>query len=133
MPPLKRLETRMAALRMTNRSIVLAFLLSLAACGTLSRGSGSSDGPGQDEVTAVQVENRGFADMTLYAVRSSQRVRLGIVPGHSTKVFDVPRTLMGGLTQLRFIADPIGATRRSVSEEITVAPGDTVVMTIPPR
>ena len=114
---------------MINRSIVLAFLLSLAACGTLSPGSGGS---GQDEATAVQVENRGFVDMTVYAVRSSQRVRLGIVPGHSTRVFDVPRTLMGGLTQLRFIADPIGATRRSVSEEITVAPGDTVVMTIPP-
>ena len=114
---------------MTNRSIVLAFLLSLAGCGTLSPGSGGS---GQDEATAVQVENRGFVDMTVYAVRSTQRVRLGLVPGHSTRVFDVPRTLMGGLTQLRFVADPIGATRLSVSEEITVAPGDTVVMTIPP-
>jgi hypothetical protein len=39
---------------------------------------------------------------------------------------------MSGLTQLRFIADPIGSTRASVSEEITVAPGDTVMMTIPP-
>jgi hypothetical protein len=27
------------------------------------------------------------------------------------------------LTPLRFIADPIGGTRPSVSEEITVAPG----------
>jgi len=131
-PPLKRLETLDGCPPMTNRSIVLAFILSLAACGTLSRGSGGAGGTDQNEVTAVQIENRGFADMTVYAVRSSQRVRLGIVPGHSTKVFDVPRTLMGGLTQLRFIADPIGATRRSVSEEITVAPGDTVVMTIPP-
>jgi len=39
---------------------------------------------------------------------------------------------LGGLATLRFIADPIGATRPSVSEEITVAPGDTVMMTIPP-
>jgi hypothetical protein len=114
---------------MINRSIVLAFLFSLAACSTVPPGSGGAD---QNERTAVQVENRGFADMTVYAVRSSQRVRLGIVPGHSVKVFDVPRALLGGLTPLRFIADPIGTTRPSVSEEITVAPGDTVFMTIPP-
>jgi hypothetical protein len=68
----------------------------------------------------------------VYALRSSQRVRLGIVPGHSTRVFDVPRGLLGGLVTLRFIADPIGTKRPSVSEEITVAPGDTVVMRIPP-
>lgn len=114
---------------MTSRSIVLASFLAIVACSTVSPGSGGAD---QNDRTAVQVENRGFADMTVYAVRSSQRIRLGIVPGHSVKVFDVPRALMGGLTPLRFIADPIGTTRASVSEEITVAPGDTVVMTIPP-
>lgn len=114
---------------MTIRSIGLAFFLAILACSTVGSGSGGAD---QNARTAVQVENRGFADMTVYAVRSSQRVRLGMVPGHSVKVFDVPRALIGGLTPLRFIADPIGTTRPSVSEEITVTPGDTVVMTIPP-
>jgi hypothetical protein len=94
--------------------------------------SPGSGGAGQDERTAIEVENQGFQDMTVYALRSSQRVRLGIVPGHSTRVFEVPRALLGGLATLRFIADPIGTTRPSVSEEITVAPGDTVVMRIPP-
>jgi hypothetical protein len=56
-----------------------------------------------------------------------------MAPGHSTTLLDVPRGLVSGLTPLRFIADPIGGTRPSVSEEITVAPGDTVVMTIPPQ
>lgn len=130
MPTLKRFEPlHSAGSPMTKRSIGLAFFLAIAACSTVPPGSGVAD---QDARTAVQVENRGFQDMTVYAVRSSQRIRLGIVPGHSTKVFDVPRALLGGLTPLRFIADPIGTTRASVSEEITVAPGDTVVMTIPP-
>jgi hypothetical protein len=40
--------------------------------------------------------------------------------------------LIAGLTPLRFIANPIGGNHASVSEEITVAPGDSVVMTIPP-
>ena len=45
--------------------------------------------------------------------------------------FTIPSTLLSGLTPMRFIADPIGGSRASVSQEITVAPGDTVLMTIP--
>ena len=116
---------------MKNRLIAISlFLLLTAACSTLPAGSG---GPNQDQRAAVRVENQGFADMTVYAARSSERVRLGLVPGHSSTVFDVPAGLVSGSTPLRFIADPIGSNRLSVSEEIMVAPGDTVVMTIPPN
>ena len=106
------------------------FFVALAACRSMGPGSASTD---PDQRTAVQVDNRGFSDMTVYPARSAQRVRLGMAPGHSTTLLDVPRGLVSGLTPLRFIADPIGGTRPSVSEEITVAPGDTVVMTIPPQ
>jgi hypothetical protein len=115
---------------MKTRLIALALLLvSLAACSTLPAGSASAS---QNQRASVRVENQGFADMTVYAARSSERVRLGLVPGHSSAVFDVPAGLVSGLTPLHFIADPIGSARLSVSEEIMVAPGDTVVMTIPP-
>ena len=116
---------------MKRKSAVLAlFIVALVACRTMAPGSGSTD---QNQRTAVQVDNRGFADMTVYAARSAQRVRLGMAPGNSTTLLNVPHGLVSGLTPLRFIADPIGGTRPSVSEEITVAPGDTVVMTIPPN
>ena len=39
---------------------------------------------------------------------------------------------VNGLTPLRFVTDPIGGNRASVSQEITVLPGDTVVLTVPP-
>jgi hypothetical protein len=70
--------------------------------------------------------------MTVYAERSSQRIRLGIANGNSKTNLNVPSVLMSGLTPLRFVADPIGGRRASVSQEITVAPGDTVVLQIPP-
>ncbi len=115
---------------MKSRSIVLALLFLFAvACSTMAPGTGSSN---QNQPTAVRVDNQAFADMTVYAARSAQRVRLGIATGHSVSVFKVPPGLISGLTPIRFIADPIGGTRPSVSEEITVAPGDTVMMTIPP-
>jgi hypothetical protein len=115
---------------MKSKSIVAAILIaSAAACSTFSRGSSAPD---QNQPTVVEVDNQGFQDMDVYAVRSGQRWRLGLATGASKTKLTIPRTLLSGLTPLRFIADPIGGKRASVSQEITVGPGDTVVMTIPP-
>ncbi|HEX9250332.1 MAG TPA: hypothetical protein VF856_12575 [Gemmatimonadaceae bacterium] len=104
-------------------------LLGASACKTFSHGAGASD---QNYPTVVQVDNQGFLDMNIYAARSSQRVRLGTAAGNSKTNLTIPPGLVTGLTPLRFIADPIGGSRASVSMEITVAPSDTVVLTIPP-
>ena len=104
-------------------------LLVLSACNGFKRGSGAPD---LNQPTVVQVDNRGFLDMAVYAARSVERIRLGTATGNSKTNLRIPSSLVNGLTPLRFIADPIGATRASVSEEITVAPGDTVVLLIPP-
>lgn len=113
--------------------VVRAFVISLAVlilagCNGFKRGSAAD----VNAPTVVQVDNQAFLDMAVYAVRSSERVRLGTANGNRKTNLTVPRGLVSGITPLRFIADPIGATRASVSEEITVAPGDTVVLTIPP-
>jgi hypothetical protein len=115
---------------MKSKSIVVAiFLTAVVACSTFSRGSGTAD---QNQPTVVEVDNQGFQDMDVYAVRSGQRWRLGLATGTSKTKLTIPQTMVSGLTPLRFIADPIGGRRASVSQEITVSPGDTVVMTIPP-
>ncbi|HJP59531.1 MAG TPA: hypothetical protein VJ865_06015 [Gemmatimonadaceae bacterium] len=115
---------------MSTRFIVLAAtLVSLAACNGFKRGSGAVN---PNEPTTLQVDNQGFLDMAVYAVRSVERIRLGTATGNSKTNLRIPSALVNGLTPMRFIADPIGATRASISEEITVSPGDTVVLTIPP-
>ena len=80
----------------------------------------------------VQVDNRGFADMLIYAVSGSQRVRLGLATGNSTKSFSIPAALIRGSSPLKFLADPIGGSRSPITEEIVVQPGDVVALTIPP-
>ena len=80
----------------------------------------------------LQVENRGFADMVIYAVSGAQRLRLGLATGNSTKSFSIPSTLLRGAGPLRFLADPIGGSRTPISEEMVVQPGDVVTLTIPP-
>ncbi len=114
---------------MRIRSIAFALLLlGIAGCNAFSRGSGTD----QSQPTVLQVDNQGFLDMDVFAARSVERVRLGIAPGNSKTNFRIPPSLISGLTPLRFIADPIGGRRASVSQEITVSPGDTVLLTIPP-
>jgi hypothetical protein len=81
----------------------------------------------------LQVENQGFSDMVIYAVNTGQRIRLGLATGNSTKSFSIPGYLVQSGTPLRFLADPIGGDRTPISEEMTVAPGDMVTLTIPPQ
>ena len=115
---------------MKIRSLVFALLpVGALACSTLSRGSGTTD---RNAPTVVEVDNQGFLDMTVYAARSAQRIRLGIATGNRKTDLTIPSGLVFGLTPLHFVADPIGGRRASVSQEITVAPGDTVVLMIPP-
>jgi hypothetical protein len=114
---------------MKKKILVLTALTgAVVACNAMARGSGAS----QNAPAAIRVDNQSFSDMTVYVLRSVQRVRLGLAPGHANTVFNVPSALMAGATPLRFIADPIGGARPSISEEITVAPGDSVTLTIPP-
>jgi hypothetical protein len=115
---------------MKVRSISFAFvLLCVAACAALSRNSSNSD---QSQPAVLEVDNRGFLDMDVFAARSVERVRLGTAGGTGKTFFNIPTFLVSGVTSLRFIADPIGGNRASVSQSITVSPGDTVVLMIPP-
>ena len=115
---------------MNGRSIPQSVLIAgLLACSGFKQGTNTTAQPGP---TVVQVDNQGFLDMTVYAVRSTQRYRLGTATGNAKTNFNIPTVIMSGITPVRFVADPIGGNRASVSEEITVAPGDTVVLTIPP-
>jgi len=114
---------------MRARLILLAsMLIGVGACNAFKRGdTTTTTGP-----TTLEVDNQGFVDMTIYAIRSSQRIRLGTAVGNRKTDLTIPPALLSGLTTLRFVADPIGGARASVSEEITVAPGDTVGLMIPP-
>ncbi len=80
----------------------------------------------------LQVDNRGFADMVIYAISGAQRIRLGLANGNSSRAFTIPVTLIRGAGPLRFLADPIGGSRTPISEEMVVQPGDIVTLTIPP-
>ena len=111
------------------RSSQVLALVILAACG--GRSAESSASPNGQAM--LQVENRGFADMVVYAVSGGQRIRLGMATGNSTKSFVLPAYLIRTGERLQFLADPIGGRRAPVTEELTVQPGDIVTLIIPPQ
>lgn len=101
----------------------------LSGCTTATRDSQNGNAP--QAKTTVRVENQNFLDMTIYVLDAGQRIRLGDVVGHTTRVFEIPDHLIFGPTSLQFVADPVGARQTPVSEEITVTPGDQVQLIIP--
>lgn len=112
--------------RMYGSLIPYFALVVLTACGA-ARPSGS---PAVSPRTILEVDNRGFADMTVYVVESSRRIRLGTATGNSTTKLMIPVSLVGGGRELQFLCDPIGGNRPAVSERLFVWPGEQVKLTI---
>jgi hypothetical protein len=123
---------------MRLKTVSLAFALAAvggaAGCThTSSSGAGGMAKP--VEATTLKVVNQGSLDMDVYVLRApvGQRIRLGTATGNSTTRMRIPNDVMlGSNTSLRFVADPIGGTRPSVSSSILVTPGDEVTLEIPP-
>lgn len=121
---MKRAVTRtLLALALVGASV------SASGCGGARQG-----GPrGTDEATMLQVDNQSFLDMNIYLVTTGgARIRMGTANGNSTTTLRIPPTHIFGGTELRFLADPIGSNQTPISQGITVFPGDTVRLIIPP-
>jgi hypothetical protein len=123
---------------MRFKPIALALALSClgiaAGCSRYaSSGAGGTASP--QAATTLNVDNQGALDMDVYVIRApaGMRIRLGTATANTTTKMKIPSdVLLGPATPLRFIADPIGGTRRSVSSEILVNRGDEVTLQIPP-
>jgi hypothetical protein len=120
------------AVRARHATWMLAFAIAATAAGC-SQNKQSDQAAEPVPVTRLKVQNQAFLDMTIYVYRGPQRLRLGTANGNSTSRFTIPSSLIFGATPLRFQADPIGSNRNSISEEITVSPGDEVTLMIPPQ
>jgi len=117
--------------RLSRLPVLLVLLLVLAACGGGRRTAAAGPASPDQARTTVRVENQNFLDMNVYVLNGTQRVRLGTVPGLTTRVFPIPQNLVFGISSLRFQADPVGANRAPISQEISVQAGDQVILTIP--
>lgn len=111
---------------MTHRVIalitVLACAVALESC-LLRKSETDEEGPPPE--TELSVENRHWSDVTVYVLRGNARVRMGTVTSMNTVRFVFPAVLVGQVTDIRLMADPVG-NEPYISEPVTIGPGDLV-------
>ena len=118
----------MKKLTMRGFVVAMAALSAISACG----GNQPDPGVNPDMPTTVKVENQAGDDFTIYVWRSGQRLRLGTVSMGQTQTFKLAKSVVVGMTTLRFEADPIGRRRSAISEELTINPGEELVLRLGP-
>jgi len=129
--------------RLRARAVVRTGCLALALAGACTHQQApapqqtvvdlNAGGESTDGKTKVRVENQNLADMTIYVYRGSQRMRLGRASGNGVTNLEIPKSMVSGMTELRFQAEPMGNQRGFLSQPIPVNPGDLVDFVIPLR
>lgn len=112
--------------RTVQLAVALGLSFSLGACGG-KRVPETADPQGS---TMLEVKNNSYLDHNIYLLQGLQRVRMGTARGLATSRFEIPRQYVFGVSSLQFLADPIGSNVTPISERISVAPGDIVVLEI---
>lgn len=107
--------------------ILGAAALVLAACGGNRAPSPFAEG-GRGSVE-IEVRNDNFSDATLHALRGGERIRIGIVTGHTGETFHLDWQFA---MPLRVEIDLL-AGGRCVTRPINVDPGDALYLRIEPQ
>lgn len=118
---------------MKRRLLVLVLGITLAGASACVHRTAAQEAQEAAARTFVRVENQAFLDANVYVIAGGQRQRIGTATGSSNNVLEIPHGIMFGPTPLSFLIDFIGSQRTPISEAITVSPGDTVVLMIPPQ
>ncbi len=110
---------------------VVAMIATVGACNHTAKHAEDDD---LHPVTRVHVENQAFLDMNVYVLTGGGgRTRLGTVTGNTNQDFVIPEYVVGPANSVRFFVEPIGSNRTPISDEISIRPGQTVTLTIPPN
>jgi hypothetical protein len=118
-------------IQLTRLVTVVAMLVAVAACSHAARHAGDND---LQLDTRVRVENQAFLDMNVYVISDGgARSRLGTVTGNTNQEFVIPAYIIGPANSVRFLVEPIGSNRTPISNSLSVQPGTTVTLTIPPN
>jgi hypothetical protein len=109
----------------------VAMLATVAAC---SHRAAPSDDNGMDATTRVHVENQAYLDANVYVIgNGGARQRLGTVTGNTNQDFVIPAYIIGPANTVRFVIEPIGSSAAPISNSLSIQPGQTVTLTIPPN
>ncbi len=111
--------------RFIHLTVLIGLTVALSGCASKRTATNTPE-----EQTILVVRNDSYLDHNVYLLQGSQRIRMGTARGLATSRFTIPRQYVFGVSQLQFLADPIGGNVTPVSERISVSPGDEVHLQI---
>jgi hypothetical protein len=118
-------------IQIAKLATLVAMIATVAACSNNAKPGRDDNGP--QPTTRLRVENQAYLDMTVYVINDGgARQRLGTVTGNTTQEFVIPSYLIGPANSIRTVVEPIGSSRAGVSGSLSVQPGQSVSLTIPP-
>jgi hypothetical protein len=114
---------------MSRKLAVVALLLlstSLSACTLFKKRSNTPT----EEPVRLQVDNRNWNDIVIYAVVNGSRTRLGDVGASRSTMMTLPKALMPRSGLLELVLDPLGSRSTFRTGGILVNSGNLVRLTI---
>jgi len=109
--------------------LALLLLVSAISCATPQTQEDPSRPP--PPKTTLEVRNQKPLDFNMYVVDGTHRLRLGMVPGMSTRTFTIPHHLVNDPGWFQFQAIPIGSNEvLATNEALGVHSGAVVSLTI---
>ena len=85
-------------------------VVALTACSCAWMGDPARENP--DDCIRVVVENNSFADMNVFVERDGRLFRLGTVMSKRSEPFLLTHRMLGGATEYRLVADPVGSLEK---------------------
>jgi hypothetical protein len=105
--------------------LLLALVALHAGCGTTRRNAEPAPAPGP---VTLEIRNHNWADVTVYAVRSGQRMRLATVTATNSSSLILPPEMVGPGGEVRIYAQAIGGSGRFLSPRVYASPGGVVML-----
>jgi hypothetical protein len=78
------------------------------------------------DLAALEVTNKNWEDLLVYISKGESEMRLGIVPGLSTRTLFVPASFIASGTGFQLVAGPRSAPRRYISQPFDASPGRSI-------
>jgi hypothetical protein len=78
----------------------------------------------------LEVENHNWLDVVIYVLHDGERSRVGIANASSQSSFVLPARMVGQGHELRLLGHPIGGEGGTVTETVTVQPGQYIEWTL---
>jgi len=118
---------------MRGMRLVIGLIAAGAALTTATACSHTDEAAGDvspSNAVFVKVANNNYLDMDVFAVIRGVSTRLGMVTGNGSGNFVIPNGV--GASDVRIIANPIGANGRATTGALAVSPGQTIEFRIGP-